>query len=703
MSVLIFIVLGSGVFLYYQGPHYGLEKAKVLAKSEFGIEIQYKQAGFIGKQGFYINELEIKKQKLNFSVQHFEVFGNINLTEKHVEIFEILLDHPSIRGEITSDETETPLAETKSDEPSSLENLIINPPAQIKLHRIKFKSLLTQISLLKKTRKGILQKTDITMSEFDFDTDLDLIPGKFKQQIHLQTSKPLQIERTEGDSHQLVELAQLKVDLATTIKKSEIEGWVYEAIPIDLEAMLTRLEMKSDFNLTGKESHIKLISEVRLRSSKLFNFEPLQIDKLQWDLDSYFRKIQGTGKPAFSFLYKSGAEIKIESKGHLFPAKAQPTRFDLPWTWDASFKVLAGPFHLEGVKTNFRASGQWNDNKGRFVVETKPTSLLKFQGATELQKQQLQLDGHLEANVPSSVAESLIHQNFEGTLKMPIHLLILPAGKPNFHDISFETVLEFANFNFNSPKVNIGGLNGQIPITEQIMFDSSAPILSGWSFKNLFTQNPFERVDYERLDPLVRSSDMIRIENIQWEGRSFGPMRGVMDLEQNLVSVHSFAMNFGEGSANGELFVDLHPKNQRVGFLGRLTQLDLGQILPKRYLSGAKVTDSLPFSARTGVVFSVKRKSLDGRMDVTQIGGPQLTVLINVLDPNYENEKMNKVRSLLQVGYPTAVNVGFHEGALDLAVDIEAMGLKTHQRLPGISIQSFIDRALREKMNPLTE
>ncbi len=702
--ILILAALGGlGVFLYYQGPRYALEKAKTIAKEQFHTEIDYKQAGFIGKQGIFIEDLQIKLDSLILKIKHFQALANVNLKEKRVEIFELLFEQLSVNGEFISDEKEISTVKDGLSEPSGFEKLLLDPPAQIKVHRVKFKNLSAQVSLVKKTQVGRQKKTKVALSGLDLEMDLTISPGAFWQKVSLQTFDPLQIERTEQNRKEFIRLSKFKVSLTSSIQRSANQDWVYEASPIEIESHLTNAEMKSDFTMKAGASIVKLQAEAKGRSVQLLKFDLFRLDKLHWDLVSAFRQVQATGKPAFQFLGKSGSDFKIESKGKLYPAKAQSSRFDLPWTWEAGIKIYAGPFQIEGVKTDFNATGKWNDNKGRISFETKPKNLIKFAGATELQKKQIQLDGQLEVNVPLILAEKLIHQKLQGKISMPVHFLVIPAEQLNSHDVSFETILDFNDFNFSGKNIEIVGLNGEIPIAERIIFDPSVKGLSAFKFKNLFTQNPFERVDYERLDPLVRSNDKVTVERIQWEGRSFGPFKGIIDLAQNLVSVHSFSMDFGQGSASGELFVDLLPKNERIGFLGRLTQLDLGQILPQRYLGRSNVNGPLPFSARTGMVVSVKRKSLDGRMDVTQVGGPQLIALINLLDPNYENEKMNKVRSLLQVGYPTAVNMGFHEGALDLTVDIEAMGLKSYQHLPGISIQSFIDKVLNEKLRFLSE
>jgi hypothetical protein len=700
LMALLLVIFISGLFLYYKGPKYALEKAKVIAKKDFQTEIAYENIGLIGKHGFFIDNLQIKKEKINLAIKNFRVKARIDLNPLHVQIDEVLVEQPTVLAELRLDNKDQNETEAESVEPTALEQLITDPPSQVTFRRLHIKDLKALIQLSDTTEKGEPQQTVVSTEGLDLELNMDLKAGQLAQEFNLSVQKlaAARMEPTKSKNKQSIDLGPLESQIRVTINKEPGTHWRY-----DLNSMVTQVKIKQgtfdkDFSAKIGESQLRWSSQARLTSDRFLNFTPLHLEQLQWELVIDLKKLQATGKPAFGFLDKKGADLNLETQGTLKPATAQSNRFDLPWTWDAKFKIKAGPFSVERVRTNLMASGHWRDNKGRVAVETRPKTFFKLGGTTELQKKQLQFDGQIEANIPMAVAENLTQKKFSGGIRMPLHLLVLPTTQPERLEVNLDTVVAFERFDFENSKIKMVGLSGQIPISEKVSVDTTASGLDAFKFKHQSLQNPFERVDYERLDPLVRSSDPMRIEQIVWDGRSIGPIEGVVDIEQNLVSVHSFSMDFAQGSASGELFVDLYSRNQRIGFLGRLTQLDLVHILPQRFLGRIPRNSPLPFSSRAGLVFSLNRRSLEGRMDVTQVGGPQLVALINVLDPNYENEKMNKLRSLLQVGYPTSVNMALHEGSMDLSVDIEAMGLKSSQRLPGISIQSFIDKALEEKM-----
>ena len=101
-------------------------------------------------------------------------------------------------------------------------------------------------------------------------------------------------------------------------------------------------------------------------------------------------------------------------------------------------------------------------------------------------------------------------------------------------------------------------------------------------------------------------------------------------------------------------------------------------------------------SARTGFVLNINRGVLDGRVDVTEVGGPQLVAFINVLDPMYEDEKMNKVRSLLGLGYPTAVAMTFRDGYMNMDVGLSVLGVNQKQSLHEIPLSSLLSKQTAE-------
>ena len=55
-----------------------------------------------------------------------------------------------------------------------------------------------------------------------------------------------------------------------------------------------------------------------------------------------------------------------------------------------------------------------------------------------------------------------------------------------------------------------------------------------------------------------------------------------------------------------------------------------------------------------------------GKINITKIGSQQLLNLLAIVDSKHENEKINKLRSMLSVTAPTYVDIDLNSGLMDL-------------------------------------
>jgi hypothetical protein len=184
------------------------------------------------------------------------------------------------------------------------------------------------------------------------------------------------------------------------------------------------------------------------------------------------------------------------------------------------------------------------------------------------------------------------------------------------------------------------------------------------------TPNAFERVDFERIQPYLLESQKLSLLEIQYEDRKIGPFFGFLSVYQNLISVNQFNLKMGsEGRAYGEFYVDANPAQLQMGILSRLTGLDLDEVLPSRMLKKSP-SGSKQVSGRTGLVMNLTKNSVEGRIDITEIGGSQLVTLMRALDPKGKDEKINRAATALGIAYPTFVGMVFNNGQLDMKVDM---------------------------------
>jgi len=277
-------------------------------------------------------------------------------------------------------------------------------------------------------------------------------------------------------------------------------------------------------------------------------------------------------------------------------------------------------------------------------------------------------------NFPEIAGQRLI-----GKIALPMNIAIRHGT-----DISVDGEFAFDQLGLTKDDVSIEGLNGQIPFSEHLMRANEQ-----FHFTELVVQNAFERANFERLRPLLEASDQISIQKIHWQEKVYGPLIGYISIRQNMLLMNEFNLDMGGGNLYGEMFLDAYPKNLQFGILSRLTGLDLAEVLPKKYLN--KLPDgSKRISARTGFVFSINKAILDGRVDITEIGSAQMITMVNLLDPQFQDDKMNKMRSLLEVGYPTSVALNFNQGYLDIDLELTALGISQHESIRSIPLSGFL-------------
>jgi hypothetical protein len=300
-------------------------------------------------------------------------------------------------------------------------------------------------------------------------------------------------------------------------------------------------------------------------------------------------------------------------------------------------------------------------------------------------RKDFQFRGEIKGEIPKGFPE-VAGQTVRGSLIFPWTMSLLRG-----RDASFEGYAGLSNVAWSKDTTKLRGLSGRVPISEKLIIDGTKV-----KFASLITQNPFERVDYERLRPLIQGAEQVRIEEISQEDKKYGPFVGFFSMRQNMIFAHQFDFRLGSrGAMNGEMYFDVYPANLTLGLLARITNVNLLEVLPKRMLVNVPKGDK-NLSGRSGIVINLNRSAVDGRVDITEIGASQLITLINVLDPKYEDDRMNLARSALGVGYPTFVQMAFDNGYMDLGMELSVLGISQRFDVREIPISSLVSSATED-------
>lgn len=342
---------------------------------------------------------------------------------------------------------------------------------------------------------------------------------------------------------------------------------------------------------------------------------------------------------------------------------------------------------LEGLKMDLRAGV----NGDKFTLQEFQASIggslvvFSAEGSGKMKRKDIQIRGRLAADMPKSFPP-VAGNSVSGKVELPWTLTVI-RGKEI--DVSGEITLD--KFNWAKGPQFARGISGSIPLSEEIILDKK-----GIRLAYVIAQNPFERVDFERIRPLITRAERVRIEEMGFEEKRYGPLIGFFSLRQNLLVAHQVDVDLrGAGLMYGEMYLDLHPQNRRLGFLTRLTALDLPKLMPKKYLPRMPDEDA-KVSGRAGLVFNLTPGTVDGRLDITEIGAPQLTLLINAMDPEFENERMNMARKALGFGAPKFVQLAFQKGYADMALDISLLGTSQHFDVRGLSLSTWVSGATQQ-------
>ena len=385
---------------------------------------------------------------------------------------------------------------------------------------------------------------------------------------------------------------------------------------------------------------------------------------------------------------KSGAREMSGAVGGLIPhltwkkeVDARETRADLTFSmkgdvhpvmkmnWNATQKTLTvrdpasnAPIPLQGIKSS-----------GEFTINEQGTMIGKnmlFSIHQDLFKVQMDITGNERTGKAEIVGKAsmtvpkkfpvIAGNRLSGGMELPWTVQVR-GGK----EILVQGTLQFNDMAWSNGKYGFSGLSGKVSLIEALERRGNSV-----AFARIENPNAFERVDFERIQPYLQESEKTQLLEITYEDRKIGPFFGYLSIYQNLMSVNQFNMKLGKaGRAYGEFFIDANPAQLRMGFLSRLTELDLGEILPSRLLKNT-TQGSKKISGRGGMVINLTKSTVEGRMDITEIGGSQLITMMRALDPKGKDEKINRACSALGLAYPTFVGMSFNSGLMDMNIDM---------------------------------
>ncbi|MFW7379183.1 MAG: hypothetical protein ACOH5I_10280 [Oligoflexus sp.] len=300
-------------------------------------------------------------------------------------------------------------------------------------------------------------------------------------------------------------------------------------------------------------------------------------------------------------------------------------------------------------------------NQSEVQLETVSFSLadplVKFSGVGEgAAAGSGNFQGALKIQLPGQLGE---HTQLQGGIEVPISVALFDQ-----RSISLMLTPQFRDVALRYPSFNVQGLDGNFVVREELRLLESGSI----DFLYYENHNPFARVDYDTVEPLVVDRKLLSIDSLQAEHIGLGPLVTSIEIRQNMILLNDLRLNLLGGSALGRMYLNLNPANPQVGFLGRFTQLDPRLLLPPEQRAGMR--ESGVISGRSALVFDIRKRLATGRLDITSIGRQQLLRFIDLIDPNFEDPQLGAARKALYVAYPQKVSIDMDQGMMDLEIQL---------------------------------
>lgn len=369
------------------------------------------------------------------------------------------------------------------------------------------------------------------------------------------------------------------------------------------------------------------------RSQGILDFEKIGFfvsQNKKYDLTEIFRDL----KHEFSFLIKA----KEDSNGQ---------NFFLP------------SFAVSNSYLLFSGNGQGNFNDKNLLGRSQ----IKFQVPHEL--------------------ESMPQFSGSGSLNIPLEFSV---HKGRYLNLLGQ--IELAKLNMKVGQYELQGLRGGIPIEQNLYYDK------GIRFAHERILKPFLRVDFSQIKPYLKNTAELSLESIRNKEIKLGPGKVSMSLLDNLVKIPYFELDLLGGHLGGQFQGDLASKSKSMMLLGRVTKIDPSRLSLKKQGKSNSVQHDSFISGRGALRLSLEKNIINGRFDVTDIGSSQLKALIDVLDPEGENESLAKLYPALSIASPSSLEAKINHGFMDLSVGLNQM--PNPITISGVNINPFVQQLMND-------
>lgn len=307
----------------------------------------------------------------------------------------------------------------------------------------------------------------------------------------------------------------------------------------------------------------------------------------------------------------------------------------------------------------------------------------QLEGELQLDGQAADLRGDLRLSPRAGLADQLLALEGSGELRLPWSLI-----SQDQQLFSLQAQLVFDQLHLQLGDWALDDLHGHLQLDQELRLLPDQRL----AFAYLLTPEPFQRVDFQQVEPFLGQRPQVRFTQLRSPHLPpIGPLQARLPIQQNLLRLQDFSLGLLGGQMAGHFYLDTRPGAWRIGLLSRIAQVDLRPLLPNTQLSG-----QAPISARTAIELDLAQRLLEGRIDVTDITRTQLLQLLELIDPDYQEDQINSARSALRLAHPQRVTLAMRYGLLDM--DLQLSLFNEPLRLRGLPLTGLIERFAEEAL-----
>ena len=322
----------------------------------------------------------------------------------------------------------------------------------------------------------------------------------------------------------------------------------------------------------------------------------------------------------------------------------------------------ATPFKVGKLLTplSLKAEGQRNNEQLEIpnlsLTAGDPFLSLELSAQGDVKSQEGYLESLMKITLDHQL-ETKPAMQAKGEIELPLQLNLVKGSQ-----LSLEGGVKFSQLDLNLGGLSLKKLDGKINVEEELLWKNEEI-----HFRYLIPSDPFQRVNYSLVQPYL-PEQTLTFERFSMPLMDIGPGLAGLSLQQNLFQLQPFNLDLLGGHISGQFYLDASPEAWKVGLLSRITQIDLRDILPDH--SPLKNEPHSPITARTALTFDIQSRLLEGRVDITAISRQQLLQLLEVVDPDYQDEQLATLRTALRLAHPEWLAIKMESGLMDMEVKI---------------------------------